>query len=273
MSSSRPDPTDGPDEQPERTRLSPVQIAAGALASVSSAVVASFFGVAGTLIGAALASVISTVTAAVYTNSLARTNARLRQVRGQLSGTARAAQAAAPAGPAPTRELPAALDPRRPPAPARRWRWPRVAGYAVAVFGLAMTIVTGIEIVGQQPVSALVGAREASTSTTLGELTAPSSATPSPAAPTTPAPSDAPEAPGTAAPDDADGSGSPAPGTAATTSPSATPERTASSTAAPSGPAREAPQTTADGGATGTGGADQRQDPPAAAGTGAPVTP
>ena len=50
-------------------------MAAGALAAVSAAVVASLFGVAGTVIGAAVASVVSTVGAALYGESLRRTNA------------------------------------------------------------------------------------------------------------------------------------------------------------------------------------------------------
>ncbi len=265
MSSPRTEPTDRPDpaaaEKPKGA-LSITQLCAGALASVSAAVVASFFGVAGTLIGAAVASVISTVTAAVYTTSLSRTNERLRRVRTQVaggtgSGTGRTAGAttADDASPA-TRVLPAALDPRRAPAPRR---WPRVAGYAVAVFGLAMAIVTGIEIIGQQPVSALVGAQEASSSTTLGELTddAPSvDTTPTPPGTpaTTPAPSTTSETPSPGAPDGGDDAG--------TTAPTTSPGQTASPTAEPTGSGDEAPQTgqdpeqeQEDGGVQPTGGA------------------
>ena len=53
-------------------QLSALQVAAGALAAVSAAVIASFFGVAGTVIGAAVASVVSTVGAAVYTETMRR---------------------------------------------------------------------------------------------------------------------------------------------------------------------------------------------------------
>ncbi|WP_409330167.1 hypothetical protein [Trujillonella humicola] len=260
MSPPRPAPTERlavPDGEPEKKKisLSPVQVTAGAMASVSSAVVASFFGVAGTLIGAALASVISTVSAALYSTSLARTNDRLRQVRVQLAAPGSpgspgrtAADTADPAGAtavldgpadgpdavarpddeqdgsepddaaAGTRVLPAALDPRRAPAP-RATRWPRVAGYAVAIFGLAMGIVTGVEIVSQQPVSALVGAQEASSTTTLGELTRTSS---SPAEdPGAPAPTTTP-APATETPGDGTGTGTTAPTTAAPTTPGPT---------------------------------------------------
>src|SRR4051812_29332681 len=66
-------------------QLSALQVAAGALAAVSAAVIASFFGVAGTVIGAAVASVVSTVGAAVYTESMRRTHAGLRRAGSRLA--------------------------------------------------------------------------------------------------------------------------------------------------------------------------------------------
>src|SRR4051812_30098160 len=148
-----------------RTGLSPVQVVTSALASVSAAVVASFFGVAGTLIGAALASVITTVSAALYGESLRRTTERLRRLgggpQGGLSRTGttssvdgspdRRGLGAAPAA------LPAHLDPRRPRAPGRP-RPSRLALGAAAVFALAMVLITSVELIGQRPVSAMVGA-------------------------------------------------------------------------------------------------------------------
>ncbi len=179
-----PDDRAGQAESSEKTSiLSPVQIAAGALAAVSAAVVASLFGLAGTLIGAALASVVSTVSAALYGESLRRTNERLQLARSRVT---------VPAGePDATRVLPKQLDPRRAPV---RWRprWPRIAAGAVAVFALAMGIVTGVELIGRQPVSALVGSSSSSGTTTIGALSNAAShrdETPStPASPTTPAP-------------------------------------------------------------------------------------
>ena len=191
---------------------------AGALAAVSAAVLASFFGVAGTVIGAALVSVVSTTGSAVYSASLSRTTERLRKVRTQLGG-GRGTASEDPAGDdTATRVLPAHLDPRRPaPAPRSllaRVRWPRVAAYTAAVFGIAMAIVTGIELIGKEPVSALVGGSETSrSSTTLSELvTASSSSDTTPSSPGTTSPADATtEAPSSTAPegdtDDADRSG------------------------------------------------------------------
>jgi hypothetical protein len=145
-----------------------LQVAAGALAAVSAAVAASFFGVAGTVIGAAVASVVSTVGAAVYTESMRRTNAGLRRAGGRLVGRPESAVDRS-AGDRPP--LPARLDPRRSP-PRRRWRrWATVAATSVAVFGLALGVVTTVEVIGHKPVSALVGGADQSGGTTLGSLT------------------------------------------------------------------------------------------------------
>src|SRR5690242_6777130 len=118
-----------PDE-PKKTSLSAAQVAASALAAVSSAVVASFFGVAGTLLGAALPSVITTVSASLYATSLKKTNDRLRQVI--RSGPRRPAAGTATRE-LPTHTLPTRLDPRRTPPRPIRPRWGRVAVYAVSV--------------------------------------------------------------------------------------------------------------------------------------------
>lgn len=184
MTSPRPETTDRTQkiedkdtdkDQAKGLQLSATQVAAGALASVSSAVVASFFGLAGTLIGAALASVISTVSAALYSSSLRKTNEKLRIARSQLTGrqspVADTEDAPAPPATPATQVLPAHLDPRRAPARRLRPRWTRVAVYAAAVFALAMGIVTGIELIGQKPVSALVGGTQTSQETTIGAIT------------------------------------------------------------------------------------------------------
>jgi len=218
MTSPRPDTTDRSElteEKPQGAQLSATQVAAGALAAVSSAVVASFFGLAGTLIGAALASVISTVSAALYSNSLQKTNEKLRRARGQLTGRQDAVADAEPAPAVPaapaTKVLPAHLDPRRAPDRRPRPRWTRVAVYAAAVFALAMGIVTGIELIGQRPVSALVSGTETSTATTIGAITNASSSSSSdeesgdpatPSSPSTTAPATETSAPATGTDDE-----------------------------------------------------------------------
>ena len=66
-------------------RPSFTQVAASALAAVSAAVVSSTFGVAGTLIGAAIASVIASVGSTLYLASIRSTNERLRRLSARQS--------------------------------------------------------------------------------------------------------------------------------------------------------------------------------------------
>ncbi len=69
-----------PPERPKRSlTLSPIQVAASCLASVTAAIVASYFGVRGTIIGTAIVSVASTVGSALYAHSLHRGRERLHQ--------------------------------------------------------------------------------------------------------------------------------------------------------------------------------------------------
>jgi hypothetical protein len=61
-----------------RLNLSAAQVIAGVLATLSAAVAASFLGVAGTLLGAALGSVVSTMGTEIYKHYLQRSEERLR---------------------------------------------------------------------------------------------------------------------------------------------------------------------------------------------------
>ncbi|MFB4287335.1 hypothetical protein ACBI99_06835 [Nonomuraea sp. ATR24] len=62
-----------------RGRVSVVQVAGGAMAALTAAVAASWLGVAGTVIGAAVMSVATTVGTELYTHYLRRTRAKVRQ--------------------------------------------------------------------------------------------------------------------------------------------------------------------------------------------------
>ncbi len=62
-------------------RVSTVQVGASAAAAVTSALAASFFGVAGTLIGAAVGSIVSTVAGALYADYLRKAGNRLRDTK------------------------------------------------------------------------------------------------------------------------------------------------------------------------------------------------
>jgi hypothetical protein len=165
---------------------------ASALAAVSGAVVASFFGIEGTLIGAALASLLVAPAEALYTHSLASAHkvARRSLLRRVSEQAGASEQAASQAHPQPI-------------------RWQRVAVAAVAAFGIAVGAITGVEAVAKQPLASLVGSRprpEGSTSVgmvvggadrsappaTRPPATSTTSTSPSGPAPTTTAPVDIP---------------------------------------------------------------------------------
>lgn len=74
-----------PDNERRRIELSVVQVVASALAAVSSAFLLSKLGAAGTVIGAAIASVVATVGSAVYVHVFRRTSEQLRDVRANIA--------------------------------------------------------------------------------------------------------------------------------------------------------------------------------------------
>jgi hypothetical protein len=177
------------------------KLLAGALAAVSGAVVASFFGIEGTLIGAALVSLLVAPAEALYTHSLASAHkvARRTLVRrvGEQAGASQEAT---------SQEATSQADPQP-------IRWQRVAVAAVVAFGIAVGAITGVEAVAKQPLASLVGSRpRPGASTSLGVVVAGADrsappATQTPATPTTstppsgPAPTTAPvDVPTTAAP-------------------------------------------------------------------------
>jgi hypothetical protein len=147
------------------------KLLASALAAVSGAVVASFFGIEGTLIGAALVSLLVAPAEALYTHSLASAHrvARRSLVRqvGEQAGASE--EGAIQADPKPI-------------------RWQRVAVAAVVAFGIAVGAITGVEAVAKQPLASLLGSRprqEGSTSVGVVVAGADRSAPPATRAPAT----------------------------------------------------------------------------------------
>jgi hypothetical protein len=137
---ARPDP----DEPRDRVELSAAQVAASSLAAVSAAVLCSYFGVAGTVIGTAAASIVATVGSSLYSYSLRRTRARLRRLH----------QAGAAAPPvtavlATAKEQGRRLIPKLP--------WKIVALGTANVFVFSIGVVTGIEGLVGEPLSAAYG--------------------------------------------------------------------------------------------------------------------
>ena len=167
------------------------KLLAGALAAVSGAVVASFFGVEGTLIGAALVSLLVAPAEAVYTHSLASAHKVARR-----SLVRRVGEQGGPSEEGASEEAASEADPQP-------IRWQRVAVAAVLAFGIAVAAITGVEAVANRPLASLVGTQpRAGGSTSVGVVVAggdrstpqatrapgTSTASPSGPAPTTTAP-------------------------------------------------------------------------------------
>jgi hypothetical protein len=132
-------------------RISATQLIASALAAVTATVAASYLGVSGTVIGAAVASVVSVVGNAVYGHSLRQTGNRVRTV---VPGGVRWSPPAAGTGLQPA---PAAVPPAGRPRERERATSLRVLAIACAgVFVAVILLVTGIELVAGEPLSELV---------------------------------------------------------------------------------------------------------------------
>ncbi|HWO62297.1 MAG TPA: hypothetical protein VNO31_19935 [Umezawaea sp.] len=137
--------------------LKPAQIAAGALAAVTAAFLGSQLNVAGTIAGAAVASVISTIGGALYQSSIERTRESVRRVGSKawvvkpVDGETASAAAAEAAETAAGTTAETEVDTEDKPSKIRRW--PKVAAGSVLVFVLGMLAVTGVEWVRGAPLS------------------------------------------------------------------------------------------------------------------------
>ncbi len=109
--------------QPPAADLSLNKLLAGAGAAVTSAVIGSFFGVAGTVAGAAIGSVASTIATSLYERSLNTTRDRIRARLNAGGG----------------------VDVEERPEPPAPKPWARWVGVTAMVFLLGMLVVTGVE--------------------------------------------------------------------------------------------------------------------------------
>ncbi len=136
-----------PEHRERKLELSTTQITGSALAAMSGAFFASWAGTTGTIVGAALGSVIVTVGAATYTWSLQRTRDAVKRTvtAGRLRTT--------PEPETPRRSLP----------------WGKLALTSVAVMALGLGGITAIEAATGRPVSSYTGSSD-STGTTLGNV-------------------------------------------------------------------------------------------------------
>lgn len=187
--------TQDDEKKPRTLGLSTAQVSGSALAAMSGAFFASWLGTTGTLIGAALGSVIATVGSAIYAHSLRRTSAAVRRTADQVrSGALRTGAIptpdpdAAADGPVPDPNAPGRGEPRpggvdeAEPAPGRlavlraRVRtgssnlpWPKTILASVGVLVVALAGITMVEAVTGKPIASLLG-RNDTTGTTVGNV-------------------------------------------------------------------------------------------------------
>lgn len=159
-----------PDDATRKTDLNLTQVAAAALAAVTTAVLGSELGAAGTLIGAAGASVITTVGTAVYQASLERSRSSVRSLAKKRA-----------------RPLPTSPVDRR----LATLRWGTVVVGALGAFLLAMTAITGFEWINGKTVGGN------GTGTTIGQVVTDQ---PGPRRPATPPAPPSPSAPASETP-------------------------------------------------------------------------
>ena len=183
----------------------------GALAAVSGAIVASFFGIFRTLAGAGVMSIFMAVATAGYAHSLAATHRWLRRMLVRRVGG----------------DVEAGTSPARP------IRWQRVVLAAAVIFALAIGAVTTVEAVARRPLASLLGSQpQRGASTSIGVVVGQSAAR-------------APRAPGTSATSPPTSASTTVPaGVVTMTAPAgAVPSTTAPSTTAPLTPSTYAPTT------------------------------
>ncbi len=148
------------------------QVLAGALAAVTAALLGSTMGVAGTVVGAGLASVVSTVGGALYLRSIQRTKQSVQTVRAKVVGRSGGAtvlvtnEDTEDTGETPEVEPTPETAGDRPEPQRRRLRWPALVAGSVLAFALGMLAITGVEWMRGEPLSGGTG-------TTFGSIVEP----------------------------------------------------------------------------------------------------
>lgn len=161
------------------------QVVGGALAAASAAVASSQLGVAGTAIGAVLASVVISVGTALYTRPIERTSQVLRETlpvrveRSRLGPDRTHDEGPARSGATLPKQRGSRRSVRRAGEPdsvgsSRRIVWTAVAVSALATAALAFALLTGLEQVTGKPVSSWTG-HGSDSGTTLGRIFNPGS--------------------------------------------------------------------------------------------------
>jgi hypothetical protein len=153
------DDPDDPDEPIERFEISKTQVIASSAAAVTAAILCSLFGVTGTVIGTAIASMMASIGSALYVHSMRRTQLRLRRLH----------QAGAASPPLAEVVKTARQQGRRliGQVPLRT-----VGVVAVAAFVFTIALVSAVELGVGKPLSALFGVpHSGNRTTTIGSFT------------------------------------------------------------------------------------------------------
>lgn len=140
--------------EPDKPKLdlSLPQVIGGALAAMTAAFLGSRLSVAGTVVGAALASIVAAVAGNLYTASLHTTQEKVKTVfQGKVAGSAMPATVTevGSAEPVPASSAPAAGTVRS----VRRLPLRRILPAALAAFALAAAVLTGLELATGQALS------------------------------------------------------------------------------------------------------------------------
>lgn len=205
---------------------------AGALAAVSTTVLLSTLGAAGTLIGAAVGSIAATIATALYSQGLARSRAQVRRFSTTKYASARDAPTTYPARGTPPPPVPGSHS------VSGRWAdrlrglpWKRLLPAALVLFLVVIAVVTAFELISGRTLASRVGGGD-NGGTTISHVTNPGSGgggtddqAPSPTGETSPTgtATDTPSGPGTRTP-----TGSATPSGEATSTPSGEPTETSS---------------------------------------------
>ncbi len=141
-------------------QLSGPQILAGALAAASAAVVSSWMGVAGTVLGAVVVSLVASIGAALYTPSLERSTQKLRETLPVIP-----VKPVRSAEERPTAVLTSVDSPTPAPEVGRssRSQWRTVVVSAAASLVLGFALLTGFEAIVGKSASSLTGTGGGST--------------------------------------------------------------------------------------------------------------
>jgi hypothetical protein len=263
-----------------KLELSGTQIIGGALAAASAAVASSWLGVAGTVLGAVIVSLVASVGSALYTHSLQRSSRAIRETLPVVplrpvgsfgrAGTAEADPMATAVLPAVAPELEtteverAVATPRR---ASKGIQWRTVAVSAAASLALAAPVLTGFESFVGKPASSLTGAGHGG-GTTVSQLLGHSSTSTTPNDPSTAG--DPGQNPGTSGPTPTAGTGSSPTGSVDQGQPTQPTQPTQPAQPTPTGPTPTDGQPT---GSTPTGGTPTGDTPTPTTPTGsAPTT-